>query len=319
MELKQDMLDMIYDKFCSFDSDPYLLENHKTLFNLFYMVNRKTNWDNYKGSVPLTEPFPKLKTLYLESEFLSSLHPKYRRKFIADCIRRRFSQIGDFSSTEGSYYQNIFDYYRIDYPKNFNIGDFVVLIHEYIHHLSSQFPKIKEVTFSYNVYKEGLSILGELKCLDFLKERGIPQSEIEIYKEYLREGRQSNLRSFLFTEPLFEIYLSKEKLTEDKIGELLNSNSFYHSMGEKLVYFNLNTLSSLTDSKFADNLSYVHPLGMMIAASLHQDGISNEGFVELIDKINILEIHEFERLLPQKSGTELVNDTVKEFNFQKRK
>lgn len=110
-----------------------------------------------------------------------------------------------------------------------------------------------------------------------------------------------------------DIYLSEENLTENRINELLSSNSFYKFIGEQGVCNNLNLLVT-TDLK--DSLSYIHLLGMIKGASLHQDGISNNIFVELIDTINTIEIDEFERLLPRKSDIELSNDTIKEFSFK---
>lgn len=68
--------------------------------------------------------------------------------------------------------------------------------------------------------------------------------------------------------------------------------------------------------KLERTLSYSHPLGMILASSLHQDMISNETFVKMMDMINISELEEFEKLLPNKSIEELAKDTAKEFNFR---
>lgn len=196
MKFDQRLLDIIYNKFSSADIDSYLLQNHKDLFNLFNMVDMMTDRNNYKGPLLLRESFSKKDILHLENKFLSSLKPKYSHKFIADYIRGRLVQNDEFDSTTGTYHRKAFGYYRIDYPKKFNLGDFSILTHEYIHHLSTQFPKIKKDTSSYNVYREVLSILGQLKSLDFLKKNVFPQSEIEIYKNYIRQSYQENFNTF---------------------------------------------------------------------------------------------------------------------------
>ncbi len=312
MKIDQSLLNTIYDKFNSFNIDPYLLQNHKDLFNLFYMVDTMTDWNNYSDLSPLQKQFSKKATLRLASKFLYSLNSQYKTKFIIDYAKNKLTQV---NITSGKYIRDLsLNCYEIFYPNDSNINDFSALIHEYIHHLAAKFPKLKNDTSSYNVYSETLSILGELKSLDFLEQYGFPITQINIYKSYIRKLHQNNLNSFLFAEPLLDIYLSGQKLNEEIINELLNSNSQYKLIGK---YGVINNIYRLIEDDLAHSLSYKHPLGMIKAASMHQDRISNKDFSKLIDTINLMEINDFEMMLPQKSKIELANDTIKEFSFKK--
>lgn len=268
-----------------------------------------TDWKSFQNLPPLkhyTED--KMTLFYLEHEFLYSLNPKYSLSLSENCKKIKANKEAFYSRRLNK------DWYRVYYEFNSTIEDFSVLTHEYIHHLSAQFPKIKTDTSAYSVYTECLSLLGELKCLDFLKSISSSQDEINKCIKIIRNRYQQNINHFLTIEPLLDIYLSKEKFSADKIEELLDHNPFYKAIGENLVFQNISLLAKEPQIEIC--LDYQHPLGMIKAASLHQDQISNDYFSYLIDIINTVEVDEFEKILPQKTIPELVTDAANEFNFQ---
>ncbi len=310
MKINQDTLDTIYHKLNDIEQklDSFLLENHKSLSYLFMHVEDMTEWENFEELPALKEYINEETTLLLVRDFLFSLNPKYSNSFIND--------LDKIEVNKKSYYTRYLfsSWYRIYYSQNFNMDDGTSLTHEYLHHLASHFPKLKIDTSAHTTYTESLSILGELKYLDFLKSIGFSQYEINIQIKSIRKRVRNDTYAFLSFEPLLDVYLSKEKLTMDKMDELVNCNPFYKAIGKEGTAHNINLLAS--EKNYQEVLDYKHSLGMIQATSLHQDGISNEDFVNLIETINTVEIDEFEKLLPQKTKIELARDTANEFNFQ---
>lgn len=160
-----------------------------------------------------------------------------------------------------------------------------------------------------------LSQLGELKGLDFLKDFGISEQEIEIYKNNRLKELEQHFEVFLFIEPLLHIFLSSNRLTENHINELLEKNRYYKKIGKEKLTSNLNWLLNC-------NLNYCfsvyqYSFGLAWASNLHQDGISDKDFCKLIEAVNTIEIQEFEAMLPDKKPIELATATQNEFYLQK--
>lgn len=312
MELNQKLLDFVYDQFYSATLDGYFVKNYEKLFEIISLTYSLLS---YKNNNPFKMYFSKKDTIKLEKKFLASLNYKYKKQFSKDYKRKKV--IG--SGTENGMYfvdfiQNI---YMIYYPSTFHIRDFELLTHEYTHHLPMQFSKRKENS-NYKVYSEMLSILGELKGLDFLKNCGIPKEEIEIYKNNRLIELKTEFELFLFIEPLLKIFLTSNHFTENHISELLETNPYYKKLGKENVAYNLNWLINHNNLN-TGLLSYIHPFGLIWASSLHQDNISNKDFCNLIKIINTMEIQEFEKILPLRSSIELATATKKEFSLKKIK
>ena len=312
MKRNQELLNAIYNQFYLAKLDGFFFFLHKDLSNLIRLLYSSLP---FLEILPFEEKFSSRKTLNLEKEFLTSLNPEYRKQFCSDYRGRHIiSQKGK----KGNYYLDLKrNHYKIYYPKTFYIEDFERLTHEYIHHLSTQFPKIREESSSYKVYCEILSLLGELKGLDFLQDLGISKQEIEVYKNNRLKELRLGFEMFLFVEPLLHLFLSNNQLTEKHINELLETNQYYRILGKKDTIYNLNWLLSGNLEKGLS--SYVYPLGLVYASSFHQDGISNEEFCKLIQTVNTVEVQEFETMLPNKSSTELIDAIKKEFCLKKRK
>ena len=62
---------------------------------------------------------------------------------------------------------------------------------------------------------------------------------------------------------------------------------------------------------------YRYILGIARTCHLHQNKISNKEFVKLIEKINEVEVDEFEKMLPMISDIDLVKAAQKEFVLKK--
>lgn len=315
MEINQSNLDIINERFYKAKFDSYLLNNHKYLFELFNKVDELTNWSEFSGLRPLKKYVSSLKTIMLAREFFSEYRLDYGRKLFYDLMHDNIHREKTFTYHDGKYSRcSDVGVYDVFYPKNNNIGDFLVLVHEYIHHLSSLFPDVREDTISYDAYGEMLAILGELKGLDFLSRDESLKEDIDAYRILLRQEYQNNINIFLLTEPLLDIFIERKSIRVEDIKILLNENPFYKVIGERRIG---NNLESLLKDELEKALSYSHPLGMILASSLHQDMISNEDFVKMMDMINISELDEFEKLLPNKRVEELAKDTVREFNLKK--
>ena len=313
--MKQTILDTLYHGFDGIAIDPYLLVHHKELFNLFYYTEKALQKQKTHPLPPLHRLFAKEETLHLEKEFLTWLNPTYGEKFMTD-TENLFPHVCP-NNQEYCYTRNpSINAYAIYYPNHSTVEDSAILAHEYTHHLSSKFPDIEKDTSAYSTYCEKLSILSELKFLDFLEEKNFPQEELKLYKHNIKNRHTHNIRAFLTIEPLLEIYLANGKFTEDKLEELILVNSFYNNLGKENTLYNLQVL---TRTSYQKCLHYQHPLGLIHACSLHQDGISNEEFTHLIEIINTVGVEEFERNLPQKSLSTLAEDTSCEFEFQKVK
>lgn len=312
MELNQKLLDAIYQCFYSTTLDGYLLKNHQEIYHLIELTN---SYLPYKKPVPFQKHFSKKTTIALERKFLSSLSAKYKKQFNRDNRRHHIiSQKID----HGNYYLDPSkNEYQIRYPKTGYMRDFLILTHEYIHHLSFQFPNLQKESSGYRIYCEMLSLLGELKALDFLLESGIQEQEIETYKLNRLYESNAELQVILLIEPLFSIFLSGGSLTENTINELLETNPYYKALGKKNVTYNLVWVLNNNFNKWYS--SYVYPLGLTWASSLHQDNISNEDFVTLMEVVNTVEVTEFEKFLPTKSPIELATAAGKEFSLKKGK
>ena len=310
MELNQELLNAIYNQFYLTTLDGYLVKRHKELSNLTNLLY--SSLPSVK-IIPFEKQISKRGTINLEREFLTSLNPEYRKQFDSDYRGRH---IISKKGKKGNYYLDLKrNYYKIYYPKTSHIEDFEKLTHEYIHHLSTQFPKIREESSSYKVYCEILSLLGELKGLNFLQNLGISEQEIEIYKNNRLKELKLGFEMFLFVEPLLHTFLLQDQLTESHINELLEINRYYKILGKKDTIYNLNWLLSGNLEKSIS--SYVYPLGLAWASSLHQDGISDERFCQLMETINTVDVREFETMLPNKNSIELVDAAKKEFCLKK--
>jgi len=313
--MKQNVLDTIYRGFDGIPIDPYLLEHHKELFNLFYCTEKALQKQKMTTLPPLHQLFTNEDTLQLEREFLTWLNPDYEEKFMADT--KNLFPYASPNNQKYCYMRNpSINAYAIYYPNHSTLEDSAILSHEYTHHLSAKFPDIKKDTSAYTTYCEKLSILSEFKFLDFLEEKNFPHEELEIYKQYIKARHTNNIRAFLTIEPLLEVYLANEKFTEEKLEELLIVNSFYNNLGKENTFYNLQTL---TRTSYQKCLHYQHPFGMIQACSLHQNRISNEEFIHLIEIVNTVDVEEFERHLPKKSLLSLAEETACEFEFQKVK
>lgn len=312
MLLEPKFLDTLHDNFKDIRIDSYLRENQNMLFELFYEVAKVLHPANQNALPLLKTHFSKKETLRLEEEFLASLHPRYSKQFRQDLVEGNL-----FPTDEDDYhYVRNGTTYQIYYPKQSTLIDFAVLSHEYIHHLSSKFPELVENTSAYTVYCQQLAIFAELKCLDFLKELGIAKDDVELYKYYINARHYNNIAAFLTIQPLLELYLSNHVFSEEKLEELFTVNSFYNALGRQDAIHNFH---ALTRNSYQKCLHYQHPLGMFLAASLHQADISNQEFVFLIESINMVSAEEFQKMLPQKSIIEIANDTVSEFDYVKKK
>lgn len=310
IKIEQSTLDTIYHKLNYIEMDPYLSQNHNELFELFYFTYTllpKENLQQLKETFSLTE------SIRLVSRFFYSLKNEYIINFIESLISGHINPLA-----EEPEYKRTKTNYIINFPTTSQIEDGSVLSHEYTHHLSAQFPKIKIHTSAYDVYKESLSILSELKYLDFLKEENLSQ-ETELYRQYINKRYQPLLLSFLIVHSLFNIAKQEQTLENKNINDLIDRYSFYHFVKEEAIVNTFISLSNQPLEKFTNILEYQHSLGMIIAAHLHQENIKNEEFVELIEKINTTEVEEFETLLSKKSNIELAFQTKEEFTYQKRK
>lgn len=316
MEVDRQTLKTINEKFYNAQFDYYLIRNHEELFNLFSLLESYTDWCNYSGLNPLTSRVSRKNTLNLANSFLTSLSPDYRKKIWYDFFRFRLIGRKNYTETEGEFHRNfLLGIYWIFYPKNRNIGDLLALIHEYIHCISANYFKTYKSTSSYKVYCELLSILGELKLLDFLLKNDFPEEEIKLYKDYIRQSYQHNINGFLFSEPILDLHIKGESLTEETLAKIMSDNPFYKLIGEHGVMQNLRVLEN---DDLKSSLSYIHPLGLAHASSLYKNGITDQEFVELIEAINQIEIEEFEELLPKRSNEELARDTADVFSFQRK-
>lgn len=316
MEVKQEKLDIINKKFDEAKLDEYLIKNHEYLANLFSMVDEKTEWQYYNGGYPLKTHMNYGKMMLLASQFLGIYDKKYGYKLWKDYFCFHIVREDNFDFDQGKYTRNKdMREYLIRYPKYNNLSSLLVLVHEYIHHLSSRFPHILDDTDSYNVYCELLAILGELNCLDYLKNKGYQVSELETLRDNIRKRYQQDICAYLFTEPLLKRFLSGKTITLTYLDDLRAINEYYKMIGLKGIKQNINVLAN---NEISASLSYSYPLGLIWASSLHQDHISNEKFNNLIKNINILELDEFEKLLPEKRIDELAMSTVKEFDFKRK-
>lgn len=214
MEINQSNLDIINERFYKAKFDSYLLKNHKYLFELFNLVDEYTNWNEFAGLRPLKKHISSLKTIILAREFFSEYSFVYGRKLFYDLMHDNLHREKTFTYHDGKY-SRFADtgVYDVFYPKNHNIGDFLVLVHEYIHHLSSLFPDVREDTISYDAYGEMLAILGELKGLDFLLRDESLKEDIDAYRILLRQEYQNNINAFLFAEPLLDIFIAGKSIS----------------------------------------------------------------------------------------------------------
>lgn len=310
MNSYQLVLDKLYSQFNKAYFSPYLLKNHNKLFKIAYGIN-----DIYQEAKENTEIDEK-DLIKLEEKFLSSLKVGYKYKFKKDYKNKKIIRV---SGNTGTYKRDRRVYeYQIEFPEKNHIDSLIILSHEYMHHLSSKFPKIKQDTSAYQIYSEMLSILGELKCLDFLREYITCDEEIEIYKKNCRTYMQPIFNYFLFTEPLLELYLSKEIFLEKQIEELLETNPYYKRLGKKIVLKNIVSIANGKEFFIEQDIEkYTYILGLAEASFLHQQNISNKDFVKLIEKVNTVEIEEFEELLPKMNEEDLVYATKKEYCYKK--
>ncbi len=306
----QDLLNTLYNKFNGVTFDSYLLENHERLNSLFSFVHSFLGADI---KIPFHRSFSSKDILELEQKFLYTLNASYQDKFRDDLVHKNIIQKKDIF---GYYYRN-FDLseYKIYIPKNLNIIDFVTLSHEYTHHLSSGFPRLKEDSSAYTVYCEMIAVLAELKSLDFLQKQNISFYEINAYTQYIKTKFLDIYSVFSLLEPLLDLYLSKEQFIEEDVFQLFHTVSFYRFLGIENMIGNLKRL--LQEDLNCAFLSYRYLLGMIWAAFLHQNSISNDEFVLLIDHINDLDVEDFENLLPQKSPIELATSIKKEFCYKR--
>lgn len=312
----QKLLKVINYKFNKLSIDSYLEDHHCELAELFSALKDSFDLEQIYDLPELIYFFPFDQTILLESRFLASLDEKYSKMFKEDLIN------GKLVPDATSYYKCFHemnqksDDYKVHFLHYDALDDLCTLSHEYMHHLSSQFPTIRLSSSAYKVYSESLSVLSELKTLDFLEQNEIAQEDLEHYRHYIIRRNRNNILSFLIVQPLFDFYLSSCHLTEENIESLLCENPVYQQLDSVRE-----ALSLLADDSFSfkNALSYQHPLGMIHASSLHQDDISNKAFVHLIDTINTVELSQFERFLPKKTSSELIDATVSEFGFQKCK
>ncbi len=315
MEIKAEVLDTIYKKFEEVPISPYLKERHNELFTIFYETAKVLK--PIEILPPFQYNFSKEDVLFLEEEFLRSINPNYSKHFIKDYAKGNLCQYAFPYDNSYCYIKKpSINKYAIYYPNTQTIQDLTILSHEYTHHLTGKFPTLQKETSAYTTYCEMLSILAELKCLDFLSENSIAKEDLNIYKHHINKRHYNNISAFLTIQPLLEVYLAKEDLTEKKIDELLNRNPFYNNAGKENIVYNLQVLTKVPYQKC---LYYQYPLGMIIAASLHQEKYSNEKFTDLIEIMNTIEVEEFEKRLPQKSAIEYARDMANEFNYQKTK
>lgn len=308
--MNQDLLNILYNKFENISFDSYLLKNHQQLASLFSLVDSSLGANI---SIPYHTKFSWEYTLKLEEVFLCTLNTSYKDSFKMDVAKGKIVQ----EKCDSGYYHRNFDLseYKIYIPENFNISDFVVLSHEYTHHLSSLFPRKEEDSSAYFVYCEMLATLGELKSLDFLRVHNVSNYEINAYIQHMRTNYQNIYYVFSLVQPLLNLYLSKHKFTSEDILHLFYTVPFYSSFGVENMISNLEMLVSKDLEKCF--LGYVHLLGMIWASSLHQSSISDEEFSLLINHINDLEVEIFEKILPDKSPRELATDIQKEFRYKR--
>lgn len=306
IKINQSVLDIIADKFSYVTIDPYLLKNHKQIAQLFYQTYTNITLRDLPN---LQEHFETEKTLTLNLKFFNYLNKDYGLKFINDLRNKKIIQDHRAAYTKGNVN------YAIRYYNNKNLNDATSLAHEYTHHLSFDFKEGRKPTSAYRVYKEALSILGELKFLDFLKEENLSQ-ETELYKQYLKNRHLNYLEEFMAIEPLFNIFIQMERLDKNKINYLANFHPFYCSLKKEALE---KYLMSLQRTDYDFDLSYQHAFGMITAAQIHHLNNSNENFTNLMEKINKVEVKEFERLLPKTDENSLKKAITAEFTYQKTK
>lgn len=318
MNVTQESLDILYEMFRFTFLDPYIIKHHPRLFTLASAIYNTIYIEPYQQSIVLEE-IPIKTLLQLEEEFLLSLKKEYKDLFVKDYKEGKIIRIRN-QNGDGTYRKILFlEKYEVEFPEQNNLDSLIALTHEYLHALSDKFPKRKEETSAYEVYTEMLSFLGELKHLDFLEKKLIPHEKIELYKQSYIKRLKAKFDAFLFTEPLLSVYHENKNFKINHIEDLIENNPYYKTLGRKKVEKRIIAITRKCniDRLEQDIEEYRYILGIARTCHLHQNKISNKEFVKLIEKINEVEVDEFEKMLPMISDTDLVKAAQKEFVLKK--
>lgn len=302
----QKILDGISRELDSLDVDSYLLRNHKKLYVLCNECDDVLVFSEDtlgpKRYVPVTA------SIYLTKEYFKSINRKYSRKLVKDILCRKI-QTGNELSAKFFLYQN--RNFRVITSNDLTLMDSYILVHEYTHRLAIKNLKKYRKNPLHKVSSEIIATLNEMDYLDFLRENGFSEYDLELIKDYHRSHFREEIAAFLFTEPLFDSYSTYGKLTPEIMNQLLDY-PYYENIED--VNYELEFIGKNL-GKIKEYLDYVHPVATMIASHFHQQGIERKELGQMIDQISL---NRSEYVFPKVSQEQLVDAVQKEFVLKKK-
>lgn len=301
----QKILDDLSRELDSLDVDSYLLRNHKKLYSLCNECDEVLSFSEDtlgpKRYVPVTS------SIYLTKEYFKSINRKYSRKLVKDILCKKI-ETGRELPAKFILYKN--RDFRIITSNDLTLMDSYILVHEYTHRLAIKNLKRHGKNPLHEVSSEIIAMLNEMDYLDFLRENGVSEYDLELIKDYRKSHFREEIATFLFTEPLLDSYSTYGKLTPEIMNQLLDY-PYYENIED--VSYELEFIGK-HPGKIKEYLDYVHPVATMIASHFHQQGIQRDKLGQMIDQISL---NHGEYVFPKVSQEQLVDAVQKEFVLKK--
>lgn len=248
-------------------------------------IPQKRNPDQQKGSFSSTE-----NNITLAAEFLALCHPKYSQRFLDDYKRQKIKVL---ENSKSCCQENIkTKEYQVIINKTNTLKEALDMVHEYFHVLNLELSRI---TYIRQSFTETISLTAELLFLDFLKEKGVSQCELQLLKNHRIDFYINNALSVQYLLPIYREVKKNNHLPDDfyekkepyykkkKIAKRTFLTCAYEISQDK------NSITSIT--------CYKYVIGYAYASYFHQQGgtTSRLGFAnehlkagDIISSLNIL-------------------------------
>lgn len=262
------------------ENDPFF---HACMEGIYEIVKcaplpKQNQWFQGPLSFSSTE-----KNMMLAAEFLSLCKEEYGKRFLSDYQNKNIKVVSNSKSRCEE--NRVEKTYQVIINKNNTLKEALDMVHEYFHVLNLEITKIPYIRQSFT---ETISLTSELLFLDFLKEKGISEYDIQLLKEYRIELYRNNILAVQYLLPLYKEVKEQSKLD---LNFYEKQEAYYKTMNmDKRSFLTCGYQISQYENSLTDISCYKYIIGYAYASYFHQHSGKKSDLVVANESLKIGDI-----------------------------
>lgn len=259
------------------DQDPFLYDYMEQVYETIKDAEIPSNQELVQGSLPYIS---EEESILLAAEFLELCNPKYKEALLKDYKEGKI----EFSPSKGSAVVGNVEKgkYKVIVNKNDTIMQAKELVHETFHRLNLNKYLMNRV------FTETVSIAAELMFIDFLREKGYSEYDLNLVIQGRGLIYANNLEYLKIMLPLYLEQKDKGNVESDFYNQLVQEQQISPQNLKKKLFFVLKTEKH--------ELSvYRHTMGYILAKTFLSNNPSLEDLTEISELLHDNQIAKFQR------------------------